>query len=462
MAQIEKTMFREYDIRGRVTRQELNPVTGELIGRGFGTFLERRGIKDVVVGYDCRLGSEPVKKGFVKGLLSTGRNVIEIGMCLTPMLYWSQYHFEVKGGAMITGSHNPKDWTGFKLASGFSYTLIGDEIREIYSMIEAEDFVTGDGNVRTESITDAYLSDITGRVTMKRPLRVVVDAGNGTAGAFGPQALRMAGVEVIEQFCDLDPEFPNHHPDPAEPAFVESMGKRVREEKADLGVGFDGDGDRVGIVDEKGEVIWPDRLMILLARQVLQKQPGAKIIFDVKSSQALEEDIAAHGGKPIMWKTGHSHVKAKLHEEKALLAGEMSGHIFFVENYYGFDDGVYAGLRLLEYISGEDKPLSRIIAETPYYVSTPTINVACPDEKKYDVVARLTAEFKRDFDRVIDINGARVVFEDGWGLVRASSNVPHLVLRFEARTPERLEELKTLFRGYMDKYPEISKEWENG
>lgn len=462
MAKIERTMFREYDIRGRVTDEELNPHSGELIGKGYGTFLAKRKIDDVVVGYDCRLGSESVKNGFVKGLRSTGRNIVEIGLCLTPMMYWSQYYFKFKGGAMITGSHNPKDWTGFKLASGLSYTLIGEEIREILSYIEKDEFVSGEGNVREESITDAYIADIAGRVNMKKPLRVVVDAGNGTAGAFGPPALRKAGIDVIEQFCDLNPEFPNHHPDPAEPAFVESMGKRVRDEGADVGVGFDGDGDRVGVVDEQGNVIWPDRLMILLSRQVLQKEPGAKIIFDVKSSQALEEDIAAHGGKPIMWKTGHSHIKAKLHEEKAQLAGEMSGHIFFVENYYGFDDGVYAGLRLLEYISGEDKPLSQIIAETPYYVSTPTINVACPDEKKYGVVEKLTAEFKRDFDRVIDINGARVVFDDGWALVRASSNLPILVLRFEAKTSERLEELKALFRKYMDKYPEIGKEWENG
>jgi phosphomannomutase/phosphoglucomutase len=461
MAQIERTMFREYDIRGRVTDAELNPGTGELIGKGYGTFLNARGITDVIVGFDCRSGSEPVKKGFVKGLLSTGRNIIDIGLCLTPMMYWSQYRFESKGGAMVTGSHNPKDWTGFKLAAGFSYTLIGDEIKEILKYIEQEEFATGTGTVREESITDAYIDDITSRVKIKRPLRIVVNAGNGTAGAFGPAALRKAGVEVIEQFCELDPEFPNVHPDPAEPKFVAAMGELVRKEKADLGVGFDGDGDRLGVVDEKGDVIWPDRLMILMSRQVLEKEPGGKIIFDVKSSQALEEDIAAHGGVPIMWKTGHSHIKAKLHEEKALLAGEMSGHIFFVENYYGFDDGIYAGLRFIEQVSTDDRPLSAIIADTPYYVSTPTINVACADDKKYGVVEKLTEEFKRDFDRVIDINGARVVFEDGWALVRASSNLPILVLRFEAKTEERLEELKTLFRGYMDKYPDISKEWDN-
>jgi len=461
MAQIERTMFREYDIRGRVNDKELNGDTGELIGKAYGTFLEKRGVTGVVVGYDSRSGSKMVKEGFVKGLLSTGRHVTDIGMCLTPMMYWSQYHLKTDGGAMVTGSHNPKDWTGLKLAYGLSYTLIGDEIREILSYVENDTFAEGEGRYEERVITDAWVEDLAGRVNIKRPLRVVVDAGNGTAGPFGPTVLRKAGIEVIEQFCDIDPDFPNHEPDPALREAVEALGSKVREEKADIGFGFDGDGDRLGVVDEKGNVIWPDRFMILLARQVLAKEPGGKIIFDVKSSQALEEDIAAHGGQPIMWKTGHSYIKAKLHEEKALLAGEMSGHIFFVENFYGFDDGIYAGLRFAEYISQQDKPVSEVIDETPYYVSTPTIDVDCPDDKKYGVVEQLTAEFKRDFDKVIDINGARVTFDDGWALVRASSNMPILVIRFEAKTEDRLEELKALFRGYMDKYPDIGKVWHN-
>ncbi len=461
MAHIEKSMFREYDIRGRVNADELNAETGTLIGRAYGTFLARRGVDRVVVGHDSRIGSEDVKRGFVAGLLSTGRNATDIGLCLTPMMYWSQYHFGVKGGAMVTGSHNPKGWTGLKLACGFSYTLIGDEIREIRSIVEREEFVDGKGTLATRSIADEWATDLAGRVAIKRPLKVVVDAGNGTAGAFGPMVLRRAGLEVIEQFCDLDPEFPNHEPDPALREAVEALGKKVRSEKADVGFGFDGDGDRLGVVDEKGEVVWPDRFMILLSRQVLAKNPGGKIIFDVKSSQALEEDILAHGGKPIMWKTGHSYIKAKLHEEKALLAGEMSGHIFFVENFYGFDDGIYAGLRFAEYVSQQEKSVSELIRETPYYVSTPTIDVDCPDDKKYGVVERLTAEFKRDFKKVIDINGARVMFDDGWGLVRASSNLPILVLRFEAKTQRRLEELKNLFRTYLDKYEDIGKDWRN-
>ncbi len=461
MAIVDRSMFREYDIRGRMNDGELNPESAGRIAKAYGTFLGKRGVGTVVVGHDSRHGSKAVKDSFIAGILSTGCDVIDIGMCLTPMMYWSQYRFQSKGGAMITGSHNPKDWSGFKLACGLSYTLIGEEIREILSMIENDRFVEGKGSLRRESIAGEYARDLVGRVHMKKPLRVVVDTGNGTAGAFAPDILRSAGIEVIEQFTELDPDFPNHEPDPALKQTVEALGSRVRRENANAGFAFDGDGDRLGVVDEHGNVIWPDRYMILLSRQVLERQPGAKIVFDVKVSQALEEDIAAHGGHPIMWKTGHSHIKAKLHEEKAALAGEMSGHIFFVENYYGFDDGVYAALRLAEYISEVGKPLSEIIAGTPYYISTPAIDVDCPDDQKYRVVEELTRELKRDFGKVVDINGARVVFEDGWGLVRASSNLPILVLRFEAKTQKRLDELKGLFRKYMDKYPEIGKVWHN-
>ncbi len=461
MAFVEKTMFREYDIRGRVSENELNEKSGELIGKAYGTFLEKRGVDTAVVGYDCRIGSEELKDGMVKGMLSTGLKILDLGMCITPMMYWAQYHFNVKGGAMITGSHNPKGWTGLKLAHGLSYTLIGAELEELLSYIEEEEFVEGRGSREDRPVLDEYVQDLVGRVKITRPKKIVVDAGNGAAGMVAPVVLKKAGFEVIEQFCDLDPEFPNHEPDPALKATVEILGKRVVDEKADMGFAFDGDGDRLGVVDERGEVIWPDRYMILLSRQVLEKNPGTKIIFDVKCSQALEEDIASHGGHPIMWKTGHSHIKAKLHEVKGLLAGEMSGHIFFVENYYGFDDGVYAGLRFAQYISDQSETLSEIIRTTPYYVSTPTIHVDCPDSEKYRVVDELTAKFKQDFPKVVDINGARVMFDDGWGLVRASSNMPQLVLRFEAKNETRLEEIKNLFRRYMEAHKEIGKHWEN-
>ncbi|HWN46554.1 MAG TPA: phosphomannomutase/phosphoglucomutase [Steroidobacteraceae bacterium] len=461
MPLLKKTMFREYDIRGRVNDEELNPISAEWIGRGFGTFLARRDVEHMVVGYDCRFGSVEIKDGLVKGLRATGRNVIMIGMCLTPMMYWAQYRFKVKGGAMITGSHNPKGWNGLKLGAGFSSTLVASEILELYDIIAREDFVTGHGDYTEATIIDDYQNDLVSRVKIKRPLKMVIDTGNGTAGAFAPRIFKAAGLDVIEQFTDLDPDFPNHEPDPARTDTVEILGKRVRAERADLGMAFDGDGDRFGVVDENGDVIWPDRYMILLARQVLERQPGGKIVFDVKCTQALEDDIKAHGGVPIMWKTGHSHIKAKLHEEQAALAGEMSGHVFFVENYYGFDDGIYSGLRFAEYVAARSETLSTIMAGTPTYISTPAIQVKCPDEVKYQVVDKLTAELKRDFKRVVDINGARVIFDDGWGLVRASSNLPELVLRFEARTPQRLQEIKDTFRGYLAKYPEADPHWEN-
>jgi phosphomannomutase/phosphoglucomutase len=423
--------------------------------------LHKRGVDTAVVGYDCRVGSEEIREGVIRGMLATGRKIIDLGMCLTPMMYWAQYRFQVKGGAMITGSHNPKGWSGLKLACGLSYTLIGKELEELLSYIDTETFAEGQGECKEVSILEDYANDLAGRVAINRPMKIVVDAGNGTAGMVAPLVLRKAGNEVIEQFCDLDPEFPNHEPDPALKATLEVLGKRVVKEHADMGFAFDGDGDRLGVVDEKGEVIWPDRYMILLSRQVLEKSPGCKIIFDVKCSQALEEDIEAHGGTPIMWKTGHSHIKAKLHEVEGLLAGEMSGHIFFVENFYGFDDGVYAGLRFAEYMSGQSEPLSAVIEKAPYYVSTPTIHVDCPDKVKYRIVDELTKKFKKEFPKVVDINGARVMFDDGWGLIRASSNMPQLVLRFEAKTENRLQEIKNLFRGYMDEYEEIGKHWEN-
>jgi len=458
---LKKTMFREYDIRGRVSDEELNAKSAEWIGRGFGAMLARKGIDDMVVGYDSRFGSIEIKDGLIQGLRASGRNVVMVGMCLTPMMYWSQYRFKVAGGAMVTGSHNPKGWNGLKLAAGFSSTLVSSEIQELYDLIAREDFVDGHGDYAEATIFCDYATDLGARVKMARPLKIVIDTGNGTAGAFAPRIFKDAGMHVIEQFTELDPEFPNHEPDPARTDTVEALGQRVRAEHADLGLAFDGDGDRFGVVDEKGDVIWPDRYMILLARQVLARAPGSKIVFDVKCTQALEDDILAHGGIPIMWKTGHSHIKKKLQEEKAALAGEMSGHVFFVENYYGFDDGVYGGLRFVEYVAARKEPLSEIMAGTPTYLSTPAIAVKCADEVKYGVVERLTADLKKNFDRVVDINGARVVFDDGWGLVRASSNLPELVLRFEAKTPRRLDEIKQLFRGYLEKYPEIDRHWEN-
>jgi phosphomannomutase/phosphoglucomutase len=347
---------------------------------------------------------------------------------------------------MVTASHNPAGWNGVKLGTGLSKTLLPDEIRELYDIIEREDYVSGHGTVEARSIREAYFSDLLSRVHITRPMRILVNAGNGTAGLFAPELFRRAGCEVIEHYTEVDPTYPHYTANPDGTAMMEDTGKETRASACDIGLAFDGDGDRLGVVDEQGSIIWPDRYITLLARSVLAKQPGAKIVFDVKVSEALPEDIAAHGGVPIMWKTGHSYIKAKLAEEEAAMAGEMSGHIFFSQDYYGFDDAFFAALKLLEYICAQSLTLSNLIASTPYYVSTPTIQVTVTDETKYRIVETLTAGFKADGYRVVDISGARVYVDGGWGLVRASSNTPTLVLRFEAKTSEKLQEIEALFK----------------
>jgi len=467
MPKLDKNMFREYDIRGIADGTDLSPEIMELIGKAYGTFLYKHGKNRTVVGHDTRMTSESFAKAMIKGVLSTGIEVYDVGMVTSPMMYWSQYYLDSDGGVMITASHNPPEWNGVKLALGRSYTLIGDELLAIRDYVEEGNFKMGNGRYEKKDILDAYKEDIVKRVHTKRSLRVVVDCTNGAGSKSIPAIYRAAGFDVVEQYCDANGKFPYHAPDPSMLDFMESIGKRVLAEKADLGLAFDGDADRLGMVDDTGEAIWPDRYMILLSRSVLEKNPGAKIIFDVKCSQALEEDIVAHGGIPIMWKTGHSHIKAKLHQENAPLAGEMSGHIFFGGGqYYGFDDATFSGLKLLEYLSGDKRKVSEIFAQAPYYVSTPTIHVACADEVKYRVVEKLTNDFealkgKGDVLEVITINGARVKMPGGWGLVRASSNLPVLVLRMEAKTEVRLEEIKNYFRKMFEKYPEIAKKWEN-
>lgn len=457
---LKKTMFREYDLRGKEADDELNETSMYYIGRGFGTFLKKRNIDEAVVGHDARATSESFHKSVIKGLTECGINVVNIGIVTTPMSYWSQYHLKIKGLVTVTASHNPAGWNGVKLGSDLSYTLLTDELQEVYEIIAKDKFVDGKGSIRDEDITEVYTKDLASKVNITKKFTVLVNTGNGTAGLFVPAILRRVGCKVVEHFTNVDPSYPNYTPNPDGTAMMEDTAKQTIKNKCDLGFAFDGDGDRLGLVDEKGNIIWPDRYMILLSRLVLSKRPGAKIIFDVKVSEALPEDIKAHGGIPIMWKTGHSHIKAKMHEEKAALAGEMSGHIFFADGYYGFDDSMIAALKLLEYLSIQGKPLSEIIDDTPYYISTPTIQVPTTDEDKYDIVEELTAEFKAEGYKVIDINGARVYTDKGWALVRASSNTPTLVLRFEAKDEQELENLKKMMREKLDRFEKVSKMWD--
>lgn len=445
MPRLAKSMFREYDIRGRESKDELNEESMYHIARGFAAILRDQDVNEAIIGHDSRGTSESFHEAAKRGLLSSGINLIDIGTVTTPMSYWAQYHFNTKGLFMITASHNPVGWNGVKLGADLGRTLLPTDVQILFNRIEKEEYVTGEGSVRSEDITDLYLNDLVSRATLARPLRVLVNTGNGTAGLFAPELLRRFGCDVVEHFTTVDPTYPNYTPNPDGTAMMADTGKRVQEERCDLGIAFDGDGDRLGVTDEAGATVWPDRYLILLARSVLERHPGAPIVFDVKVSEALPQDIIAHGGVPVMEKTGHSYIKARRAKESAPLAGEMSGHIFYADGYYGFDDAFFACLKLLEYVARQDKPLSGLIASTPYYVSTPTIQVTVTDETKYQIVEDLTKEFKQEGHRVVDISGARVYLPGGWGLVRASSNTPTLVLRFEADSQERLEDIRKLF-----------------
>jgi len=459
---LEPTMFREYDIRGLVTDKQLNDESVYHINRAFGTFLRRKGIKKAVVGYDSRPSSPGFNKATTQALVDSGIDVVNIGLSLSPIFYFAQYYFKSKGGVMVTGSHNPPEWSGFKHAYDYSTTLLPEDVKKVFEIAKSKKFVKGKGKVEYKDAFIPYLEDCKKRIKLERPLKVVVIANHGTAGHFGPTVFTALGCDVYPLYCDLNTSFPHGNPNPSVPETMEDAGKLVRKVKADIGIGLDGDGDRLGIVDEKGKFISIDRVEILMARHVLEREPGAKIVFDVKCSEALPEDIKAHGGEPIMWITGHSYIKAKAKETNAALAGELSGHIFY-RKHYGFDDALYAGLELLEYLSKQRKSISQILNTVPKYISTSTLHAKCADEVKYKVQEELTKEFKDMGLRVIDINGARVYLDDNtWGLVRPSSNLPVLVLRFESKTQKGLERAQKLFHKVLDKHKEISRNWHHG
>ena len=457
-------MFREYDLRGRVAEGELTDDSVRLIANAFGRLLLARGNDRVVVGYDNRPASPGFKDAAVSGLLAAGLEVVDIGLTISPALYFSQYHLESPAGLMITASHNPSDWCGMKLAHGYSRTLGPAEMRELYRLAAAGESGAGNGRRRRADTRDAYLERVTAGTRLERPLRVAVDCGNGGAGVFAYEALQRLGCLTFQLYCDPDDSYPHYFPNPSDLKARRRLRQIVTHPyiRADVGLAFDGDGDRIGVMDERGEDVWSDRVLILLARQVLQRRAGAAVVYDVKCTRGLEEEITARGGRPVMWKTGHSHIKAKLHETGAALAGERSGHIFYREGYYGFDDALFAGARLLEVLAASGETLSTLVAGTPPYLTSPEIAAPCADDHKYRVVDALVADFKREFGaRVNDINGARVDFGDGWGLVRASSNLPELVLIFEAGTEARLREIRSLFRARLAAYSEIDPAWRN-
>jgi len=433
-------IFREYDIRGVVGR-DLTDETVLDLARAFGTYYRNHGAARVSLGRDARDSSPRFRDLMVQGLNETGCSVLDVGMIPTPVLYFTLFTQDVDAGVMITGSHNPSDNNGFKVCLGKS-TLFGDQIQEIKEIALGRSFSAGKGEWEQRSVLPLYQDHIAKNIRMgPRRLKVVLDGGNGVGGFVGAPLYRNLGCDVHELFCEPDSRFPNHHPDPA---IVENMRFAIESLKSrgsDLAIAFDGDGDRIGVVDERGRIIWGDQLMVIFSRDILREHPGATIIAEVKCSQTLFDDIRRHGGKPIMWKVGHSLIKAKMKEEGAALAGEMSGHLFFADRYFGYDDAVYAGARLLEIVSGTEEPLSSLLSSLPPAVYTPEIRIDCPDDRKFHIVRELSDEFRRTHE-VIDVDGARILFRHGWGLVRASNTQPALVLRFEADTEQNLYEIR--------------------
>ena len=434
------SIFREYDIRG-IADEELLDADVELLGQALGTYLIRHSGRTICLGRDCRLSSDRIHDALLKGLLASGANVLDAGIGPTPLLYYSVVHFEAAGGIMITGSHNPPEYNGIKTVCG-SGTLHGEEIQQVLKLIQGNDFERGAGTVKDIDAATPYVEEIASQFQFARRVKVVVDAGNGTGGPVFHRILEKLNVEPVELFFEMDGRFPNHHPDPTVPENLRDLAKTVRKEKAELGIAFDGDADRIGALDESGNVIYGDMLLLIFGREILTRKPGATFIGEVKCSQVMYDKLAELGGNPIMYKTGHSLIKAKMKQAHAELAGEMSGHMFFADRYYGFDDALYAACRLIEIVAKSGKPLSAQLEGVPKTVSTPELRVDCADDKKFLVVEKV-AEIVRKRHQVIDVDGVRVPFAHGWGLVRASNTQPVLVMRFEATSEKLLNEYRS-------------------
>jgi len=435
---LKPTIFREYDIRG-IADSELLSADIELLGRGLGTYLKRRsGGSKINVGRDCRLSSTRLRDALVKGLLATGCDVSDVGVSPTPVLYYSAHHWKADGAIMITGSHNPPEYNGFKTVCGPG-TLHGEAIQDVRRIIERQDFEHGSGTVARIDAATPYVDEVASQFHFKRRIKIVADGGNGTVGPVIHRIFEKLNLDVTELFFEMDGNFPNHHPDPTVPANLSLLIEKVRETGAELGVAFDGDSDRIGAVDEKGNVVYGDMLMLIYAREILTRKPGATFIGEVKCSQVMYDQINKLGGNAIMYKTGHSLIKAKMKEEHAELAGEMSGHMFFADRYFGYDDALYAACRLIEIVVNSGKPLSAQTAGLPHMVSTPEIRVDCPDDVKFGVVARVAEHFRK-IRKTVDIDGVRVIFPEGWGLLRASNTQPVLVMRFEAANEHLLKQ----------------------
>ncbi len=444
---LKSTIFREYDIRGIADLELLSPDI-ELLGRAIGTYLQRNAGRKVNLGRDCRLSGQRLAEAMKKGLIASGCQVTDLGVVPTPLTYYSAFHLNADGAVMITGSHNPPDYNGFKVVCGRS-TIFGAEIQKIRMLMESGDLASGAGSATECDVITPYVDEVASQFKPFERVKVVVDAGNGTAGPAMHRLLEKLCPGAVELFFEMDGNFPNHHPDPTVVENLTHLKEAVARHKADLGIAFDGDADRIGAIDDNGEVVWGDQLLTVYAREILTRKPGATFIGEVKCSQVMYDELRRLGGNPIMYRTGHSLIKAKMKEVHAELAGEMSGHMFFADRYYGFDDALYAACRLIEIVANSGKPLSAQLAGLPKTVSTPELRVDCPDEKKFAVVKHVVDHFRK-VREVVDVDGARVLFDGGWGLVRASNTQPILVLRFEAPDTERLAAYRKEVEGVVE------------
>jgi phosphomannomutase / phosphoglucomutase len=448
VATLEAKAFREYDIRG-IAGKDITDDDVIRMGRTFATYMRQQHRERIVVGRDCRLTSKSFRDRLIDGLMAGGMDVVDIGICPTPLLYFALRHLDREGGIMITASHNPPEYNGFKLCNDFA-TISGEEIQKLRRLMEYGNYADGPGRLSEYDIITPYTDFVLSNIRIPRTLKVGLDAGNSVGGPIALPLLEKLGCEVHPLYCDMDGTFPNHEPDPTVIDNLKDLIALVKREHLDVGIAYDGDGDRLGVVDHNGDVVFGDKLMLIFAREILTRQPGATFVSEVKCSKTLYDDIRKRGGKAIMWRTGHSLIKAKMKEVDAALAGEMSGHMFFKDRYFGFDDGLYASFRLLEILAQSGATLPELLEGVPVTFATPEIRVECPDEIKFEVVEQAKERFRAMNLDIIDVDGARIVFDDGWGLVRASNTQPVLVLRYEANTEVRLGEIRQLVEGTIE------------
>jgi len=458
MVKFDSTIFREYDIRG-IDGESLTEEFALQLGKGFGTYLLERGTENVLLGRDTRFSSEKFAKAISQGLLSCGCDVFDIGLCLTSVIYFARHKFAIDGGIYITASHNPPKYNGFKLCHGVN-AITGVEIQKVKKIMESGNFKIGQGKYfEKTSANKEYYQEVLKKIKLERPLKVVVDSGNMTPGLFVPNFLRDLGCEVIELFSQIDPSMKNHIPDPVAPQAYKFLTPKVVEKQADLGILLDGDGDRVGFVDNEGNVRLGDIILGLLVREILPRNPKAKVIVEVKDSEMVVDEVKKFGGKPIFWKTGHALLDQKVYEEKAILCGEMSCHYWITENWFCFDDAIFALANLLKIISKSKKSFKQLVEELPQYFSTPEYRLPCPEKEKFSLVTKVVNYFKPKCSKIVDVDGIRGYLEDGWFLFRASNTQPMVSLRCEAKTQEGLEKIKSTVKNYLDNFKEINLDW---